>query len=647
MTNRLLSLPRTQKRLLAIAVDVILCVASTWAAFYLRMEEWFVLVGSHWLAALASVLIAIPLFVRFGLYRAIFRHTGWPALIAVVRACFLYGALYSLLFTFISVPGVPRTVGLIQPVLLFLMIGASRISVQYLLGNNYRKIIGENGAPKVLIYGAGEAGRQLAAVLRRSREMETAGFLDDDPSLQGAVVEGLMVYNPAEINGLVEEYGIKEVLLALPSASRRRRHEILDLMRDSGVKVKTLPGMVDIAQGRIQVSDMRPLDIEDLLGRDAVPPNREMLERDISNKVVMVTGAGGSIGSELCRQILAMGPAMLLLVDSSEFALYSIHRELTSQMSGARWQPTIVLPVLASVQDEQRIREILAAWRPNTVYHAAAYKHVPLVEQNPLEGMRNNIFGTMNVARLALEAGVSNFVLISTDKAVRPTNIMGATKRVAELVLQAFSETQTDTCFSMVRFGNVLGSSGSVVPLFRQQIADGGPVTITHPDVTRYFMTIPEAAQLVIQAGAMARGGEVFVLDMGEPVIIRELAVNMIELSGMTVRGPDNPDGDIEISVVGLRPGEKLYEELLIGNDPQPTHHERILHAREHFIPLDVLMAALDELERLIALGDVSGSLAQLRKIAPEYQPAEHDGAEPAATADAGARLRLVGAGER
>jgi FlaA1/EpsC-like NDP-sugar epimerase len=647
MTNALLGLSRSKKRLIALSVDALLCVAATWAAFYLRMEEWILLTGNHWLAVLASVAIAIPLFIRFGLYRAIFRHTGWPAMIAVVRACLVYGAVYSLIFTFIRIDGVPRTVGLIQPALLFLLVAASRVSIHYLLGRNYRKILGdEDGAPQVLIYGAGEAGRQLASAMLKSRETKVVGFLDDDPSLQGATFEGLMIYDPRKIGAIAKDYDITGVLLALPSASRRRRREILDVMRAEGLEVRTLPGLMDLAHGRIQVSDIRPLEIEDLLGRDPVPPNRDLLERNISDKVVMVTGAGGSIGAELCRQILALRPAVLLLLESSEFALYTIHRELIAIQTAGRAHPITVVPLLGSVQDEERLRDILTKWRTNTIYHAAAYKHVPLVEQNPIEGIRNNIQGTAVVARLAAEMGVSSCVLISTDKAVRPTNVMGATKRVAEMVLQAYADTQDDTCFSIVRFGNVLGSSGSVVPLFRQQIAEGGPVTVTHPEVTRYFMTIAEAGQLVIQAGAMARGGEVFVLDMGEPVLIHELAVNMIELSGMSVRNADNPEGDMEISVVGLRPGEKLYEELLIGNDPRPTQHERILQAREQFLPRDELLAALDELERLAAAGEVGGALAQLRRIAPDYSPSGAPSEDdPAARRPAsGAYLRVVGA---
>lgn len=643
MTDMLLRMPRAKKRLLAVSVDSFLCVASTWAAFYLRLEEWILLTGNHWIAVTASIALVIPLFVRFGLYRAIFRHAGTQAMGAVTWACMIYGALYSLIFTFVGIDGVPRTVGVIQPVLLFLLVITSRLLLHYSLSGSYRKILGvdDEDSLRAFVYGAGEAGRQLATALKKSREIKVVGFLDDDPSLQGGVSEGLMIYAPARIAQLATDFNVKQVLLALPSASRRRRREILELMRAAGVEVRTLPGLMDLAHGRIQVEDVRPLEIEDLLGRDAVPPNRDLLEHDIADKVVLVTGAGGSIGSELCRQILVLGPAALLLVDSSEFGLYSIHRELVAGLASHTSKPITVVPLLGSVQDKRWLRDILVTWHPTTIYHAAAYKHVPLVEQNPISGVENNIMGTSVLARLARDQGVSKFVLVSTDKAVRPTNVMGASKRVAEMILQAHADAQSKTCFSIVRFGNVLGSSGSVVPLFRQQIAEGGPITITHPEVTRYFMTIPEAAQLVIQAGAMAVGGEVFVLDMGEPVLIRDLAVNMVQLSGLSIRNAENPEGDIEISVIGLRPGEKLYEELLIGNNPRPTQHERILQAHEHFLPLAQLDTALDELMQAAAKGNVSAVLAQLRRIAPEYRP----NGSPAERNDgsASAHLRLVG----
>lgn len=620
ITETLLSLSRREKRLVALGVDSAICVWTVWAAMYLRLEEWVWLVGNHWLAVIAAPVIAIPIFIRSGLYRAIFRHTGWPAMIAVIRACLIYGAIYAMIFTFISVPGVPRTVGLIQPGLLFLAIAASRAFAHYLLGGNYRQILSRGESSNVLIYGAGASGRQLAAAVAQSGAMEVVGFLDDDRSLQGASMNGVMIHNPNQIVALAERYEVSDVLLAVPSASRRRRREILELLRPAAVNVRTLPGLLDLAEGRIEISELRRVEIEDLLGREAVAPDRALLEKNIKGKTVLVTGGGGSIGGELCRQILDLDPTVLLLVDSSEYALYAIHRELEHREHGGG---TRVIPLLASVLDEQRMRAILSAWRPATIYHAAAYKHVPLVEQNVLEGLKNNIFGTHVVARLAIECGVQDVVLISTDKAVRPANVMGASKRLSELILQGLASEESPVRFSMVRFGNVLGSSGSVVPLFRQQIGNGGPITVTHPEITRYFMTIPEAAQLVIQAGAMASGGEVFVLDMAEPVRVYDLAVNMIELSGFSVRDEANPDGDIEIAVVGLRPGEKLYEELLIGENPMPTQHQRIMQAREHFLPRAEIEARLEELGDAIQADDVLRAVAILKATVREYEAGE------------------------
>jgi FlaA1/EpsC-like NDP-sugar epimerase len=630
VSKRLLGMARRDKRILALSIDIVLCVWTVWAAFYLRLEEWIWLVGNHWLAVIAAPLIAIPIFIRMGLYRAIFRHAGRQALMTVLRACLVYGAVYALIFTFISVPGVPRTVGLIQPVLLFLAVMASRAFAHYLLSGDYRQEIGRQDTPIVLIYGAGASGRQLAIAVQQSQTMRVVGFLDDDKSLQGASMHGLMIHKPEDILDLVEQYDVTDVLLAMSASSRRRRREIMELLRPASVNVRTLPGLLDLAQGRFQVSELRSVEIEDLLGRDAVTPDRSLLEKNITGKVVLVTGGGGSIGIELCRQILGLNPSVLLLVDSSEYALYAAHRELEGQ-NAASGLSVQIIPMLASVVDEARMRAILSAWRPATIYHAAAYKHVPMVERNVLEGLRNNVLGTRNLARLAVEAGVVDFVLISTDKAVRPTNVMGATKRLAELLLQALAAETPPTRFSMVRFGNVLGSSGSVVPLFRQQISSGGPVTITHSEVTRYFMTIPEAAQLVIQAGAMATGGEVFVLDMGEPVRIHDLAVNMIELSGLSVTDDSNPNGDIEIAVVGLRPGEKLYEELLIGENAMQTQHERIMQAREGFLPREVLDARVEALAQAIASSDVEAALAIVCDLVPEYCEAANAAEAPSA----------------
>lgn len=620
----ILGLPRSVKRLLALSVDALLCALTVWLALCLRLDDWVVPEGYQWLAMGLSLVIALPLFVVSGLYRAIFRYSGTAALATMVKAIGVYAVLYFALLLLLALPGVPRTLGVLQPPLLLLTVGASRALAHYWLSGLYLNRLQRKALPKVLIYGAGSAGRQLAAAMGNSTEMRAVGFLDDDDRLHGQVLNGLRIYPPGELAQWARRLGVSDVLLAIPSASRQRRNAILDLTRGAGVSVRTLPGVMDLAQGRVQVADLRELEIEDLLGRDPVPPNSLLLGKNIQDKVVLVTGAGGSIGSEICRQIVRAGPRKLLLVELSEFALYTVHKELLQLQEDFGLDVTLV-PLLASVRDEVRVREIMRAWRPHTVYHAAAYKHVPLVEHNPAEGLKNNVLGTWSAAAIAAEQGVSDFVLISTDKAVRPTNIMGASKRLAEMVLQAMAARESSrvqtTRFSMVRFGNVLGSSGSVVPLFRQQIKNGGPITLTHKDITRYFMTIPEAALLVIQAGAMASGGDVFLLDMGEPVRIIDLARRMVELSGLSVRDETNPSGDIEIRISGLRPGEKLYEELLISDNPIPTYHPRIMKAHEELLPwpqlherLRVLMAALDD-------NDVPTIRVLLKELVPGYQP--------------------------
>ncbi len=616
----ILALPRSAKRFVALSVDLGLCVLTVWLAFYLRLGEFVALSSTALWAVAASVGIALPIFIVSGLYRAIFRYSGWPALLAVARAVGIYGLLYASVFTAIGVAGVPRTVGFIQPMLLLLFVGASRALARIWLGDQYLNILKHASRPKVLIYGAGTTGRQLVAAMANSHEMQVVGLLDDDDRLHGHVLNGQPIYNPADLVNLASALTISDVLLAMPSLSRKRRNEILTQIRTARVAVRTLPSVTDLAQGRVSISDLRELDIDDLLGREPVMPNHILLAMNVRSKVVMVTGAGGSIGSELCRQILAIGPSKLLLIEQSEFALYGIHQELEEKLSR---RDIVLVPLLASVQDDERMREIMSTWRPDTVYHAAAYKHVPLVEHNPAEGIKNNVLGTLRTAQAAAENGVSDFVLISTDKAVRPTNTMGASKRLAEMVLQAIAATNIGTKFSMVRFGNVLGSSGSVVPKFRQQIRDGGPLTLTHPDVTRYFMTIPEAAQLVIQAGAMAKGGDVFVLDMGQPVKIMNLALRMLELSGLTVKDEEHPEGDIEIAVTGLRPGEKLYEELLTGDNPKPTVHPRIMKAHEEFIPWVEFEAKLTALEIALNVNDVGVIRLMMQQLVAGYTPSD------------------------
>jgi FlaA1/EpsC-like NDP-sugar epimerase len=584
-----------------------------------------VLQGIQWLPAIVSLVVAIPIFIVLGLYRAIFRYAGLSAFMTVVKAVSIYALAFMTIFTAISVPGVPRTVGILQPLLLLIAIGLSRMWTRYWLGNAYQRLLNRSALAKVLIYGAGASGRQLAGALANSSELNVVGYLDDDRHLHGSIMAGLPIYNPGDLAALVESSGIRDVLLALPNAARQRRNEILENMRKARVTVRTMPDLTALAQGLISISDLRELDIEDLLGRNIIAPDQALLDRNIRNKVVLVTGAGGSIGSELCRQILKNRPASLLLVEQNEYGLYAIHGELEKSALTIGDRDIRIIPFLASVRDVQRLHHIMNAWKPHTVYHAAAYKHVPLVEYNPTEGIKNNVLGTVAAARAAQNAGVENFVLISTDKAVRPTNIMGASKRLAEMVLQAIDAEEpvggTRTNFSMVRFGNVLGSSGSVVPLFRQQIRDGGPVTLTHSEITRYFMTIPEASQLVIQAGAMSTGGDVFVLDMGEPVKIADLARRMVELSGLIVRDEENPDGDIELHITGLRPGEKLYEELLIGDDPQPTPHPRIMRAREDFLHWPELSRRLAALEKALDDNDIPSARTMLETLVSGYTP--------------------------
>lgn len=618
---RILALSREKKRALVFALDAIACVVSVAIAYLLRTDRLVWPVDAGLLPYTAALLYALPSFILFGLYRAIFRFAGWGAFLSIFKACAVYGALYAVTFALVGFDEIPRMIGLLQPVLLFLMIGATRAIARLWLGGRHQKLIRDENRARALIYGAGAAGHQLAGVLSDSREIEVVGFIDDDPDLQGSVLNGRRIHAPAELYDLVTSLNISDLLLAIPSASRNRRNEILEFMRGTSANIRTLPGLVELAQGTVTINDLRDLDIEDLLGRDAVPPDQALLGKSVTGKTVLVTGAGGSIGSELCRQIAVLGPTTLLLVEMNEYNLYAVHQDLERVRKRSFESPLRIIPLLGSVLDEDRMRAIIETWQPHTIYHAAAYKHVPLVEHNPAEGVHNNVFGTLNMARLAKSNEVSDFVLISTDKAVRPTSIMGASKRLAEQAIQALAATPGRTRFSIVRFGNVLGSSGSVVPLFRQQIKDRGPITITHQDITRYFMTIPEAAQLVIQAGAMAEGGEVFVLDMGEPVRIIDLARKMIELSGLTLCDTANPDGDIAIEIVGLRPGEKLYEELLIGDNPEQTGHPRILKARDSFLEWPKLTLVLEQLSSDIAAKDVQAVRNILKMTVPEFRP--------------------------
>lgn len=624
VAQNVIRLPRWSKRILIVTVDVSLCVLAVWLAYFLRLSMWIPLNGPPMWATIGSLVLALPIFAVFGVYRTVLRHSESTSFNQVLLASIVYALAYFAVFTAWSVPGVPRTVGIIQPVLLFVLMVIARVGARGLLGALLDHGRGAPARQRVLIYGAGQSGRQLAAAIASRPEMRVMGFLDDNKGLQGASVMGFRVYPPAKVLSLVNKLGIDEVLLAIPSATQERRNEILAMLRALHIRIHTLPDIIDLALGNVPHGGITNLEINDLLGRDVVAPRTAVMDAHLAGCTVLVTGAGGSIGSELCRQIVASRPAKLLLLDNSEYSLYAIHRELELALAartGADGVVTQLVPLLGSVQNEKRMEEIIGCWCPSHVYHAAAYKHVPLVEQNPIQGVVNNVFGTLNVAQCCVKYKVRHFVLISTDKAVRPTNVMGATKRLAEMVLQALSEEKSETCLSMVRFGNVLGSSGSVVPVFRQQIMSGGPVTITDERITRFFMTIPEAAQLVIQAGAMASGGEVFVLDMGEPVRIIDLARNMIELSGLSIRDADNPFGDIELKVVGLRPGEKLYEELLIEDAPLGTAHPRIRKAMEGFLSADQLNVKLDELRQAIDGRKPAALRRILQETVREYAP--------------------------
>lgn len=614
---RLTQLPLPAKHAVAMIADSMMLPAAFYAGYILRLGEFIPSLAPPWWLFPLLPAICLPILAVFGVYRVVVRFIGLGALVAITQAMFLATlALGAVVFAFSGPHEVPRSVLPIFFVLSVIALGGGRLLFRELL--NSLRPAGRVREP-VAIYGAGEAGRQLATALAGSHELVPVLFLDDQEALHGRQVQGLTVHAPSSLDALVTEYQLSRVLIAMPAISRSRQREILEFIEPSAVKVMVMPGLSELAQGHKRVDDLREVDLEDLLGRETVAPDPKLLHACIRGKNVMVTGAGGSIGAELCRQILQLEPSRLVLLDHSESVLYSIESELRAL--GAKKSRTELVPVLGSVRDRMRMETAVRQWGVTTVYHAAAYKHVPLVEHNPLEGLRNNVFGTLHAARAARAAGVETFVLVSTDKAVRPTNVMGASKRLAEMVLQAMAAQSHGTRFCMVRFGNVLESSGSVVPLFRQQIRCGGPVTVTHPEVLRYFMTIPEAAQLVIQAGSMGRGGEVFVLDMGEPVRIVQLAERMIHLSGLTLRSPENPNGDIEIVFTGLRSGEKLYEELLISDTDLPTSHPRIRCAQEEFLSWETFEPELQRLEQGIERQDMHEIRALLKRLVHGYEP--------------------------
>ncbi len=641
----LLGLPRRKKRLIQVASDVVLVWLALWLAFIVRLgvEDMYNPIRVHFWLFLAAPLIAIPLFVRFGMYRAVMRYFGNDALIAIVKAVSLSSLVLALVVFWYSnhEAVVPRSIIFNYWWLSLVIIGGLRLFMrQYFMGDWFTAAQHvpftnrDDGLTKVAIYGAGVAGNQLVAALRMGRVMRPVAFIDDDAGIAERSISGLQVYKPKHIQQMIDVTGAQEILLALPSSTRARRREILNMLEGFPLHVRSVPNFTDLASGRVKVEDIQEVDIADLLGRDAVPAQPDLLELCIKGKTVMVTGAGGSIGAELCRQIFSLGPTALVLFEHSEFNLYSILAELEPRC--ARESISVrLLPILGSIRDQDKLLDVMKTWKVDTVYHAAAYKHVPMVEHNIAEGILNNVIGTLNTAQAALQSGVSSFVLISTDKAVRPTNVMGSTKRLAELSLQALSREVAPvlfgdkvnisrvnkTRFTMVRFGNVLGSSGSVIPLFHSQIKSGGPLTVTHSKITRYFMTIPEAAQLVIQAGSMGQGGDVFVLDMGEPVKIVELAEKMIHLSGLSIRSERNPQGDISIEFTGLRPGEKLYEELLIGDNVSATSHPMIMSAKEDYLPWDLLKEKLNELLKAVESDDYTRVRQLLRETVSGYTP--------------------------
>lgn len=607
LANWFIGLARQKKAFILISADVFFAMFALWAAFSLRWGELYIPKDDEWYLFAAAPVIAVPIFVKLGLYRAIIRYIEVRALWTIIQATTLYALFFAFVLYESGIKGVPRTVLPLNWLNMMLLVGGSRFFARWWLGEVYLNLGVGRGAKNrskknVVIYGAGNAGVQLASALGYGREFRPVAFIDDDELLHKQKVNGLRIYPLSSLRYLIEKYQVSDVLLAMPSANRARKSEIIRLLEPFAVHVMSMPGLSEIAQGKVTVDALQEVDIADLLGRDAVAPDQSLLHANIAGKVVMVTGAGGSIGSELCRQIILLQPESLILFEISEFALYAIEKELQHLLTKAKNDKEIkLIPVLGSVVNAKRCEKICKTFKVRTIYHAAAYKHVPMVERNPGEAVWNNIFGTLHAATAAIKTEVETFVLISTDKAVRPTNTMGATKRFAELILQALSFNQannTNTRFTMVRFGNVLGSSGSVVPLFKEQIARGGPVTVTDERIIRYFMTIPEAAQLVIQAGAMGQGGDVFVLDMGEPIRIVDLAKRMIHLSGLEIKDAEHPGGDIEISYTGLRPGEKLYEELLIGDNVSKTGHERIMRAQEQVIPwteLEKMLAVLEQ----------------------------------------------------
>ena len=610
-----IDLPRSFKKILALFCDLILCLICVIIAFYLRLDQLVPLRGPALTAAWVSVCLALPVFWLSGFYRTIFRYSGLSIIFSLSTAILVYGGLYFIIFTLYGIQNVPRSIGIIQPMLLFFAVASSRLFIKFCFEGRDKKK--HNLLKTTLIYGAGSAGQQLAISLENSFEFKVVGFLDDEENLHNQVLQGHTIYSTSQLELIIQSKDVELILLALPSISRSKRNKILKKLSEHKLIVQTLPSISDIVEGKVTMLDIKELDINDLLNREQVPPKKELLLKNIEYQVVLVTGAGGSIGSEICRQIIKSKPRILLLCEVNEFALYKIYEELNILNTELK-----IIPLLVNVQDENKLNEIFKTFKVDTIYHAAAYKHVPLVETNICEAVSNNVFSTFSIVKAAINQSVSNFVLISSDKSVRPTNIMGATKRLSELCTQALYHHYNNNKIniSIVRFGNVLESSGSVIPKFKKQIKLGGPITLTHPDVTRYFMTITEAAQLVIQAGAMSKNCDVFILDMGKSVKIKDLIHRIVELSGLSIKDQYNQEGDIEIKVIGLRSGEKLYEELLLGDNPQPTEHKKIQKAQDPHISLEELEKNLDSLKLLLKNHQVAEVKEMLEKLVSSYR---------------------------
>ena len=613
--NNFLLLPRNIKKLIVFIVDIALCVVAIWLSLLIRLGEFIYFSNEIYLATILSFLIIIPLFIFSGMYQMIFRYYGWPMFLKVIKVMSIYFIVYLTIITMIGINGIPRSLGILQPIILFFLILGSRFLGPHLLDSFDKKINSFDNKKNILIYGAGDAGRQVARILSNNSYQKVVGYVDDNHNLHNQFLDGCRIIKPNYLEEFINKENIKLVLIAIPSISSFHKKKIIDNLKKFNIAIRTLPNISDIARGKVSLTDIKDLDIEDLIDRKPVMPKYELMTPKISDKIVMVTGAGGSIGSELCRQIIKLSPKKLILVDINEYNLYAIQSELENITNNI--DPSLfkrVICILGSIRDVNRMEEIIRNQNIDTIYHSAAYKHVPMIEFNIIEGIYNNVIGTLNIALLSSKYNVSDFVMISTDKAVNPTNIMGASKRFAEICLQSISndhKNNNSTKFSMVRFGNVIGSSGSVIPKFRDQIYKGGPITITDPEITRYFMTIPEAAQLVIQASSLTNGGDIFILDMKEPIKIIDLAKRMTLLSGFSIKSDENPNGDIEFQFIGLRPGEKLHEELVLGDSPINTIHEEIMKAQDPFIPWDKLDNEIKNLE----INLKKNSIAEIIKI--------------------------------